>query len=59
MTQTQTIRQDIRRGSPMGRFIAFLYGIASYVVFFVTIALARSAAEVGACEVGPLHTGAT
>src|SRR6202051_996784 len=36
MTQTQTIRQDIRRGSPMGRIVAFLYGLASYVVFFVT-----------------------
>jgi len=35
MTQTQTISHDIK-GNPIGRFIAFLYGIASYVVFFVT-----------------------
>jgi protein-S-isoprenylcysteine O-methyltransferase Ste14 len=35
MTQTQAIGQDI--GSPVGRFIALLYGLASYVAFFVTI----------------------
>jgi methanethiol S-methyltransferase len=35
MTQTQAISQDIRR-HPIGRFIAFLYGVASYVVFFVS-----------------------
>jgi protein-S-isoprenylcysteine O-methyltransferase Ste14 len=35
MTQAQAINQDIRR-HPVGRFIAFLYGAASYVVFFVT-----------------------
>ena len=35
MTQTQTISQDIGR-RPIGRFTAFVYGLASYVVFFVT-----------------------
>jgi protein-S-isoprenylcysteine O-methyltransferase Ste14 len=35
MAQTQAITHDIK-GNPIGRFIAFLYGIASYVVFFVT-----------------------
>ena len=34
MTQTQAISQDTRR-HPIGRFIAFLYGLVSYVVFFV------------------------
>ena len=32
MTQTETIP----RGNTMGKFIAFLYGLAAYVVFFVT-----------------------
>jgi methanethiol S-methyltransferase len=32
MTHAQAISQDIRR--PAGRFITFLYGLASYVVFF-------------------------
>jgi len=38
MTQTQAISQDTRRGQGnlTGRLLAFLYGIASYVVFFVT-----------------------
>jgi protein-S-isoprenylcysteine O-methyltransferase Ste14 len=36
MTPTQAISEDIRQGNPVGRFIAFLYGVASYVVFFVT-----------------------
>jgi methanethiol S-methyltransferase len=35
MTQIQAIGQDV--GSPVGRFIALLYGLASYVAFFVTI----------------------
>jgi protein-S-isoprenylcysteine O-methyltransferase Ste14 len=35
MTQTQAISQDVRRHRA-GRFVAFLYGLASYVVFFVT-----------------------
>src|SRR3982074_576769 len=35
MTQIQAIGQDV--GSPAGRFVALLYGIASYVAFFVTI----------------------
>jgi protein-S-isoprenylcysteine O-methyltransferase Ste14 len=35
MTQTQAISQDVRRHT-VGRFFAFLYGLASYVVFFVT-----------------------
>jgi len=34
MTQTQAISQDTRH-HPIGRFIAFLYGLVSYVVFFV------------------------
>src|SRR5436305_5881593 len=48
MTQTQAISQDLAkpgtaapgtatheaRGNPIGRFIAFLHGIASYVAFF-------------------------
>jgi methanethiol S-methyltransferase len=39
MTQTQAIRQDTRRGQGnlMGRIMAFLYGVASYSVFFGTI----------------------
>ena len=37
MTQTQAIGQDIRReGNTTSRFIAFLYGLATYVVFFCT-----------------------
>jgi protein-S-isoprenylcysteine O-methyltransferase Ste14 len=36
MTEAQASSQDIRQGSTMGRFMGFLYGIASYVVFFVT-----------------------
>src|SRR3954466_4048987 len=35
MTQTQAISQDL--DSPVGRFIALLYGLAAYVAFFVTI----------------------
>ena len=35
MTQTQAISQD--SDSPVGRFIALLYGLAAYVAFFVTI----------------------
>jgi methanethiol S-methyltransferase len=38
MTQIQAIGQDARggQGNLMSRLLAFLYGIASYVVFFVT-----------------------
>jgi protein-S-isoprenylcysteine O-methyltransferase Ste14 len=38
MTQIQAIDQDARggQGSLMSRLLAFLYGIASYVVFFAT-----------------------
>jgi protein-S-isoprenylcysteine O-methyltransferase Ste14 len=37
MTQVQALNADTRRqGNVVGRIIAFLYGIASYVVFFVT-----------------------
>jgi protein-S-isoprenylcysteine O-methyltransferase Ste14 len=36
MTQAQASSQDIRQGNPIGRLTAFLYGLASYVVFFVT-----------------------
>ena len=35
MTQTQTINADVK-GNPVGRFIALLYGVAAYLVFFVT-----------------------
>src|SRR4030088_2451559 len=35
MTQIQAIGQDV--GSPVGRFVALLYGLASSVAFFVTI----------------------
>ena len=35
MTQTQTINADVK-GNPVGRFIALLYGLAAYLVFFVT-----------------------
>jgi methanethiol S-methyltransferase len=34
MTQTQVLDQGVR-ANPVGRLIAFLYGIAAYVVFFV------------------------
>ena len=38
MTQTQAISQDASRGrgNLIGRLLAFLYGVASYLVFFVT-----------------------
>jgi len=37
MTQIQTLKADTRgQGNVVGRIIAFLYGIAAYVVFFVT-----------------------
>jgi protein-S-isoprenylcysteine O-methyltransferase Ste14 len=35
MTQTQTINTDLK-GSPVSRFAALLYGLAAYLVFFVT-----------------------
>jgi methanethiol S-methyltransferase len=35
MTQTNAIVQETR-GHPIGRLVAFLYGAASYVVFFLT-----------------------
>ena len=35
MTQTQAIRQDTQ-GNPLGRVIAFLYGLVAYLVFFIT-----------------------
>ncbi len=35
MTQTQAIHQDARR-APIGRLVAFLYGLAAYAIFFVT-----------------------
>jgi len=35
MSQTQAIGPDVR-GHPVGRIIAFLYGVASYLFFFVT-----------------------
>jgi protein-S-isoprenylcysteine O-methyltransferase Ste14 len=35
MTQSQVLSQAIR-ANPAGRLIAFLYGVAAYVVFFVT-----------------------
>jgi methanethiol S-methyltransferase len=37
MTQIQTLNADTRgQGHVVGRIIAFLYGIAAYIVFFVT-----------------------
>jgi protein-S-isoprenylcysteine O-methyltransferase Ste14 len=39
MTQTQTISHDIGR-RPIGRFTAFVYGLACYIVFFVTFVYA-------------------
>ena len=36
MTQIQAITQDSGHGSLVGRIVAFLYGLASYVIFFVT-----------------------
>jgi len=38
MSQMQAVNQDTRpgHGNLIGRFIAFLYGLAAYVVFFVT-----------------------
>ena len=35
MTQSQAISQDL--DSPVGRFIALLYGLVAYIAFFVTI----------------------
>src|SRR5271170_717477 len=35
MTQTQAITKEIP-GRPIGRVIAFLYGLAAYLVFFIT-----------------------
>jgi protein-S-isoprenylcysteine O-methyltransferase Ste14 len=35
MTHTQAIGQDVRR-SPVGRFVAFLYGLTAYAVFFAS-----------------------
>jgi protein-S-isoprenylcysteine O-methyltransferase Ste14 len=35
MTQAQTLSQDVR-AHPVGRLVAFLYGVAAYVVFFVS-----------------------
>jgi protein-S-isoprenylcysteine O-methyltransferase Ste14 len=39
MTQTQVLDQGVR-ANPMGRLIAFLYGIVAYAVFFVAFAYA-------------------
>ena len=35
MTQIQALGEEMR-GSPVGRFLAFVYGFASYALFFVT-----------------------
>lgn len=35
MTHTQAVGRDVRR-SPVGRFVAFLYGLAAYAVFFAS-----------------------
>jgi methanethiol S-methyltransferase len=35
MTQTQTINADLK-GNPVGRFVALLYGLAAYLIFFAT-----------------------
>src|SRR6266704_5908843 len=34
-TMTQAISEDVK-SNPIGRFIALLYGLAAYLVFFVT-----------------------
>src|ERR1700761_5642928 len=36
MSQIQAIDRDARGGTRVSRFFAFLYGLASYAVFFVT-----------------------
>jgi protein-S-isoprenylcysteine O-methyltransferase Ste14 len=36
MTQAEASSQDIHQGNTISRLMAFLYGIASYVVFFAT-----------------------
>src|ERR1700735_3861815 len=35
MTQIQAISEEMK-GSPVGRFLAFVYGFASYAIFLVT-----------------------
>jgi methanethiol S-methyltransferase len=35
MTQIQAIGEETK-GGPVGRFLAFVYGFASYAIFFVT-----------------------
>jgi methanethiol S-methyltransferase len=47
MTQTQAISRDARhgRGHLIGRLLAFLYGIASYLVFFITFLYAIAFVE--------------
>src|SRR5450755_3173809 len=35
MTQIQATGEEMR-GSPVGRFLAFIYGIVSYAIFFAT-----------------------
>ena len=38
MTQTHAFTQQTqhRRGSLLGRFLALLYGVVSYLIFFIT-----------------------
>ena len=35
MTHIQAIGEETK-GGPVGRFLAFIYGFASYAIFFVT-----------------------
>ena len=36
MSQIHAVNEDANHGHHLGRFVAFLYGLASYVVFFAT-----------------------
>src|SRR3954471_22938195 len=55
MTQTQAISQDL--DSPVGRFIALLYGLAAYVAFFVTILYAIGFVSGIAVQKATIDTG--
>ena len=55
MTQPQAISQDL--DSPVGRFIALLYGLAAYVAFFVTILYAIGFVSGIAVQKATIDTG--
>src|SRR5207342_3638177 len=55
MTQPQAISQDL--DSPVGRFIALLYGLAAYVAFFVTILYAIGFVSGLAVQKATIDTG--